>query len=89
MQRSAALLDEMTQAVDLAETSLRGTGKDPIKSPKHFKYAEIKTVDLLRRIEAFSQGMSVLDRPMLDQARVKVQEAHDRLLHSIMTGKKK
>jgi hypothetical protein len=89
MQRSAALLEEMTQAVDLAETSLHGTGKDPIKSPKHFKYAEIKTVDLLRRIEAFSQGMSVLDRPMLDQARVKVQEAHDRLLHSIMTGKKK
>ena len=89
MQQAAALLDEMEQCVDLAETSLKGTGKDPIKSPKHFKYAEIKTVDLLRKIEAYSQDMSVLDRPMVEKAKEKVQEVHDRLLHGIMTGKRK
>ncbi len=87
MQQAAALLDEMEQCVDLAETSLKGTGKDPIKSPKHFKYAEIKT--LLRKIEAYSQDMSVLDRPMVEKAKEKVQEVHDRLLHGIMTGKRK
>ena len=89
MQQAAALLDEMEQCVDLAETSLKGTGKDPIKSPKHFKYAEIKTVDLLRKLEAYSQDMSVLDRPMVEKAKEKVQEVHDRLLHGIMTGKRK
>ena len=89
MQQAEALLDEMDQCVDLAETSLKGTGKDPIKSPKHFKYAEIKTVDLLRKIEAYLQDMSVLDRPMVEKAKEKVQEVHDRLLHGIMTGKRK
>ena len=89
MEKTAALLDEMEQSVDLAETSLKETHKDPIKSPKHFKYAEIKTVDLLRKIEAYSQDMSVLDRPMVEKAKEKVQEVHDRLLHGIMTGKRK
>jgi len=89
MQQAAALLDEMEQSVDLADASLKRTGKDPIKSPKHFKYAEIKTVDLLRKIEAYSQDMSVLDRPIVEKAKEKVQEVHDRLLHGIMTGKRK
>ena len=89
MEKTAALLDEMEQSVDLAETSLKETHKDPIKSPKHFKYAEIKTVDLLRKIDAFWQDMSVLDRPIVEKAKQKVQEAHDRLLHGIMMGKKR
>jgi len=89
MQQAATDLDEMEQCVDLAETSLEGTGKNPIKSPKHFKYAEIKTVDLLRKIEAYLQDTSVPDRPMVEHAKEKVQEVHDRLLHGIMTGKKK
>jgi len=89
LEKTAALLDEMEQSVDLAETSLKETHKDPIKSPKHFKYAEIKTVDLLRKIDAFWQDMSVLDRPIVEKAKQKVQEAHDRLLHGIMMGKKR
>ena len=86
---AAALLDEVAQSVELAEASLKATHKDPIKSPKHFKYAEIKTVELLRKIEAFSQDMSVDDRPMLEKVKETVQEAHDRLLQGIMMGKKK
>jgi len=89
MQQTAAFLDEVGESVDLAEQSLKETHKNPIKSPKHFKYAEIKTVHLLRRIEAFSQDMSVLDRPMLEKVKEKVQEVHDRLLQGIMIGKKK
>jgi hypothetical protein len=88
-QQTAALLDEVGQSVELAETSLKATHKDPIKSPKHFKYAEMKTVELLRKIEAFSQDMSVDDRPMLEKVKEIVQTAHDRLLQGIMMGKKK
>ena len=88
-QDAAVLLDEVAQSVELAEASLKATHKDPIKSPKHFKYAEIKTVELLRKIDAFSQDMSVDDRPMLEKLKGIVQGAHDRLLHGIMMGKKK
>jgi hypothetical protein len=89
MEQTAAHLEELVQAVDLAETSLKETHKDPIKSPKHFKYAEIKVVELLRRIEAFSQDMSFDDRSMLEKVKESVQAVHDRLLHGIMMGKKK
>jgi hypothetical protein len=89
LQHTAELLEETAEAVDLAEASLKETRKDPIKSPKHFKYAEIKTVDLLRKIEAFAQDMSVTDRPMVEKVKEKVQEVHDRLLQGIMMGKKK
>src|SRR5262249_5966153 len=89
LEKATTLLEEMLQSVDLAETSLQETHKDPIKSPKHFKYAEIKTVDLLRKLDAFSQDMSVLDRPIVEKARQRVQDTHDRLLHGIMMGKKR
>src|SRR5215467_11108472 len=62
-QEAAARLEEVAQGVELAESSLKETHKDPIKSPKHFKYAEIKTGDLLRKLEAFEQDMNVADRP--------------------------
>jgi hypothetical protein len=89
LEKASALLDEVAEAVDLSENSLKDTHKDPIKSPKHFKYAEIKTGDLLRKIESFSQDMNFDDRPMLEKLKVKVQAAHDRLLQGIMMGKKK
>ena len=89
MAQVSALLEEVEQSVDLAESSLKETHKDPIKSPKHFKYAEMKTVDLLRKLEAFSQDISVDDRPMVEKTKEKVQGAHDRLLQGIMMGKKK
>ena len=89
LQRTAALLDEVGQSVDLAEKSLERTGKNPSKSPKHFKFAEITTGDLLRKIDAFSRDMNAADRPMTEKVKEKVQDAHDRLLHGIMTGKKK
>jgi|SRR4051794_1348528 len=89
VEQATALIEELKQSVDLAEKSLKETGKDPIKSPKHFKHAEIKTADLLRRIEAYLQDANIADRPMLETAKERVQDVHDRLLHGIMTGKKR
>ena len=89
MEKTAALIDELEKAVVLAENSLLNSKKDANKNPKYFKNAEIKTGDLLRRLDAFSQDMSVVDRPMIEKLKVTMQEAHDRLLLSIMTKKKK
>ena len=89
LKLTGELLDELRESVLLAEKSLKETGKDPIKHPRYFKDAEKKTGDLVRRIEAFSRDMNFTDRPMADKIKEEVQEAHDRLLLSIMTGKKK
>lgn len=82
-------ISELVQSVDLAYHSLNDTGKDPRKSPKWFKRAEIQTRDLLRKINDFQQEMDYSDRPMLDKAKTTVQQVHDNLLMGLMEGKRK
>ena len=38
---ASARLEEVEQSVELADNSLKQTGKNPSRSPKHFKYAEL------------------------------------------------
>ena len=85
----AALANEIEQSVDLAQTSLQQTGKDPRNHPKWFKRAEITTRDLLRRLETAQQQMSYADRPLLDKVKAQVTKVHDDLLLGLMEGKKK
>jgi hypothetical protein len=80
---------EVLESVRLAEDSLKETGKNPRRSPKYFKKAEIETRGLLKKIESFQDEMNVADRPMLDPLRTKVQQVHDDLLMGIMEGKHK
>jgi hypothetical protein len=80
---------EIKESVELAETSLHETGKNPRKSPKWFKRAESSTRDLLRRLDAFQQSMDVADRAALDAVKVKVQQVHDDLLEGVLEGKQK
>ena len=85
----AAAADEILESVDLAHASLVKTGKDPRRSPKWFKKAEMDTRDLLRKVEGFQQEMDFSDRPMLDKVKTKLQQVHDDLLVGLMEGKKK
>ncbi len=88
-ERVSAAAAEIEQSVDLAYTSLKDTGKDPRRSPKWFKRAEIDTRDLLRKLEGFQLEMSFSDRPVLDKVKARVQQVHDDLLLGLMEGKKK
>lgn len=85
----AAAVAEIQESVDLAYTSLTQTGKNPRKSPKWFKKAEIETRDLLRKLDAFQQEMSFTERPMLEKVKARVQEVHDDLLLGLMEGIRK
>jgi len=82
-------LKEIKESVELAETSLNATGKNPRKSPKWFKRAEGSTRDLLRRLDALERDMDLTDRPMLDAVKAKVQQVHDDLLLGVLEGKEK
>ena len=88
MKETSADLDELSQSVELAYTSLMETHKNPSKSPKYFKRAEIKTRELLRRLNDFREQMSVDDRGIADKARSAIQKVHEDLLEGIMGGKK-
>jgi hypothetical protein len=87
--RVASLAAEIRESVELANTSLEETGKNPRKSPKWFKRAEIQTRDLLKRLNVFQQDMNVADRPMLDSVKTAVQQVHEELLLGVMEGKPK
>jgi hypothetical protein len=82
-------LAEIRDSVALAQKSLQQTGKNPRRSPKWFKRAEIETRDLGRRLDSFQSEMSYADRPMLDEVRAYVQQVHEDLLLGLMEGKRK
>jgi hypothetical protein len=88
-EKMTAAVGEIVESVDLASASLKATGKNPRRSPKWFKQAEIATRDLLKRLETFQHDLSFDERGVLDKARTRTQEVHDELLLGLMEGKHK
>lgn len=79
-----AALAEVRESVELSRDSLKETGRNPRKSFKHYKRAEIATRQLLRRLGTFRDEMGYLDRDKADPVIQTVQEVHEELLHAIM-----
>ena len=87
-EQSEAQLEEVGASVDLAWDSLAQTGKDPRRSPRFFKRAEMRTRELLRRLEGLRDTMSFSDRGALDKIHERVSAIHDNLLQGIMSKRK-
>jgi len=85
----AAAADEILQSVNLAAESLKATGKNPRRSPKWFKQAEIASRDLLKKLETLQHDLNFDERSVLDKAKARTQEVHDELLLGLMEGKHK
>ena len=83
-----AALTQIGSAVDLAQTSLKDSGKNPRKNPKYFKKAELKTRELARRLQSFSQEVSFDERATVDKLREHVVKVHDQLLEDVLTKRK-
>jgi hypothetical protein len=81
------LLKELEDSVNLAWDSLESTGKNPRKSPKWFKSAEIETRNLLKKLESLQHDMGFEERAWLDQVKIRMQKVHDDLLVGLMEGK--
>jgi len=85
----AAAALEIEESVALAWDSLESTGKNPRKSPRWFKQAEIETRKLLKKLESLQNDLGFEDRPVLDKAKARLQKVHDDLLTGLMEGKGK
>lgn len=88
-QALAAIATELEESVELAWDSLESTGKNPRKSPRWFKQAEIETRTLLKKLDTLQHDMGMEDRPRLDKAKARLQKVHDDLLTGLMEGKGK
>ncbi|PYT15665.1 MAG: hypothetical protein DMG59_12990 [Acidobacteria bacterium] len=86
--KTQAELDEVGESVDLAYQSLVETGKDARRSSK-FKHAELKTRELMRRLDGLRQTFNFDDRGLVDKVRDRVAQVHDDLLKRIMSKKKR
>jgi len=87
IDKTGAAIEEVGSSVDLAYDSLGQTGKDPRRSPKFFKRAEMSTRQLLRRLDGMIESMSVADRLLAEKVRGRVADIHENLLKGIMKRK--
>lgn len=87
IKNAVANLNEVAESVQVSFDSLEKSGKEPRRS-KYFKNAEIKLRQMIRRLSGFRDEMSVEDRKPLEDAEVRLQEIHDRLLSEIMSKKR-
>ncbi|MGD1097509.1 MAG: hypothetical protein ABSB35_36665 [Bryobacteraceae bacterium] len=86
--KTGTALDEVVESVDLAYHSLEETGKDARRNPRPYKRAELKTRELLRRLEGIRELVSFEDRALVEKVRDRVAQVHDELLQGIMSKKK-
>jgi hypothetical protein len=81
-------LGEVGESVELAYHSLTDTGKDARRNPKFFKRAELRTRELMRRLEGIRETVSYQDRALVEVVRDRVAAVHDELLKGIMSKRK-
>lgn len=86
--KSQAELTEVADSVDLSWHSLTDSGKYA-RNNSHFKHAELKTRELLRRLDGLRDLVSGDDRGMVEKVRAHVAQVHDELIEGIMSKKKK
>jgi hypothetical protein len=87
MQKVKAALTELADSVELSYQSLVESGKNARRNPKYFKRAELKTRELMRRLEGLAQAIDPVERPFVEDIRGRVSKVHDDLLQEIMQKK--
>jgi hypothetical protein len=85
--KAKTALAEVAESVDLAYQSLEDTGKSARRSPKFFKKAELKTRDLMRRLDGLAKSVSLDDRELVEKVHDRVAAVHDNLIREIMKKK--
>ncbi|MGH9722070.1 MAG: hypothetical protein ACRD8O_17825 [Bryobacteraceae bacterium] len=88
LKTTEAELAEVAKGVEIAQTSLKDSGKNPRKNPKYFKNAEVRTREILKRLSALDHEMDFADRALVQPVKEKIQRAHDGFLHDVMSKKK-
>ncbi|HZS50673.1 MAG TPA: hypothetical protein VFA54_07425 [Bryobacterales bacterium] len=84
-----AELNHVREDVELADRSLKETGIDPARSPRHFKEAELHIRKILRSIEAVRAYLRPEDLDHFDTIYQRISEIDDRLVAAILSRKKK
>lgn len=82
-----AELEELRESVDLVHQSLEESGKRGHRNPKYYKRAELKTRELMRRLDGLEQAVDLDQQSIVKSVRESVSKVHDDLIQEIMRQK--
>ena len=88
MPAMTAELKNMVTGVEIAQQALEQTGKSALHHPGPFKAGELRTEEILVRLDDLERRMDSDERNILEGPKMRVQEIHDAWFEGIM-GKKK
>jgi hypothetical protein len=77
-------LTTMKESMEMTRDSLVASRKTPGRNPELYKYAELRSRELLTRLEDFERRMLVEDREVVALPKARVQEIHDSWFEGIM-----
>jgi|HubBroStandDraft_2_1064218.scaffolds.fasta_scaffold557162_1 hypothetical protein len=81
-------LKKVEESLELAQEALVASGKTPGRNPGPYKYAELRSRELLTRLGDLEQKMDISERSYIDVVKTKVQELHDAWFEGIMGRKR-
>jgi hypothetical protein len=88
MQNVEAELKNVKDSVDAAQEAFIAARKTPGRNPTPFKYAELRSRELLIRLGDLERKMDTSERSFIAEVKAKVQEIHDAWFEGIMGRKK-
>jgi hypothetical protein len=84
VQNVVAQLKIMKESMETTRDSLVASRKTPGRNPQLYKYFELRSHELLIRLEDFERRMSFEDRDVVAVTKARVQEIHDFWFDGIM-----
>jgi hypothetical protein len=81
-------LKTVREAMELAQSSLEASHKSPGRNPAPYKYAELKSKELLVRMGDLEKKMDSEERDIIGPPIARIQEIHDAWFEGIMGRKR-
>jgi hypothetical protein len=88
MKEVVVELKTMQESMELTRDSLVASRKTPGRDPSLYKYAELRSRELLIRLDDLERRLLVEDREVVAVPKAKVLEIHDFWFDGIMSRKK-
>jgi len=77
--------EEAGDCVEYAMESLEAMGKHPSQNHRNYKRAELRTRDLLRRIDTLAKDVGIDEREIVTAVQARIGRVHDKLLSGVMS----
>jgi hypothetical protein len=84
MKKVVAELTTMQESMEMARDSLIASKKTPGRDPGLYKHAELRSRELLIRLDDFERRLAVEDRGLVAVPKARVLEIHDYWFEGIM-----